>query len=442
MLSHYLNIPYLAETMGFEVGLMTYIIGIFMTFPLGFVMSCIPFGFCKHLSAATMGAYLLYFTLGNQWLHILGTTTVSYIMIVALPRSVIKTALPIFAMAYCSYAHINRQFADIEWDFACAQMMLTIKLYSLAWNLWDGEQIQTINKDKWTRATTNNKQFAVYKTPSLVEFFGYCLNFSTCLIGPVYEFATYKKICDGELVLKYYKQFGKFPSRVKHVLTPLLTALFFAGYHLYFTNNYYILKDGMQHVCGKSIFYLLMTTGVFKAKFYFAWKAMEAANNIWYAGFEGVDKDGKIIGWEHTNNIDIWEIETASNMKTFTRSWNKKTSNWLNRYIHQRHKGNALIVYSVSAIWHGFYPGYYITFLTAAFTSLCEQLGRKRITPLFGDSIIYKFACIIMIQLSVTYALIPFVLLSFNDSYEALKCLYFSGHIVIVLFYFVLRIWQ
>lgn len=119
-------LDYLAETLGFDVGLMTYIIGILLTFPLGFVMSFIPFGVCKHITAALFGVYLLNFTLGEQWLHILGTTTVSYLMISFMPRSVTKYVVPIFAMAYCSYAHIKRQISGVEYDFACAQMMLTI----------------------------------------------------------------------------------------------------------------------------------------------------------------------------------------------------------------------------------------------------------------------------------------------------------------------------
>ena len=432
---NYLNVEYLAETFGFEIGLMTYVVGILMTFPLGFIMSFIPFGTCKHISAALLGSYLLYFTLGEQWLHILRTTTISYLMICMLPRSVTKYALPVFALSYCSYAHINRQLNDVEWDFSCAQMMLTIKLYSIAWNLWDGEQLT--NNTNLERATINCKQFAIYETPSLIEFFGYCLNFSTCLIGPVYEFATYKNICDGNLVTNYYKKYGKYPSRTKHVVIPLLISLFFAVYYLYFADDYYILRDGVSNVGGKSIFYLVFAFSIFKAKFYFAWKAMEAANNLWYAGFEGLDGKGEIIGWDHTNNVDIWAIETAPNLKTFSRSWNKKTSNWLNRYVFQRHKGNPLIVYSVSAFWHGFYPGYYIAFISAAFASLCERIGRERVSPIFGNSIIYNLFCIAMMQCLVAYINLTFVLLSLDKSYEALKSQYFWGHIGLVLFYFI-----
>jgi hypothetical protein len=164
---------------------------------------------------------------------------------------------------------------------------------------------------------------------------------------------------------------------------------------------------------------------------------MEAANNLWYAGFEGLDKDGKIIGWEHTNNIDIWAIETAPNFKTFTRSWNKKTSNWLNRYIYQRHKGNPWIVYIMSALWHGFYPGYYIAFISATLVSLCEKIGRRYISPLFGENILYRVFCAVMIHCIMTYCNMSFVLLTWTNSIDALKCQYFWGHLVMILFYLV-----
>jgi len=48
-------------------------------------------------------------------------------------------------------------------------------------------------------------------------------------------------------------------------------------------------------------------------------------------------------------------------------SWNISTLAWLRRTVYERaYKFNTLAVFTVSAFWHGFYPGYYLAFFTGA----------------------------------------------------------------------------
>ena len=82
------------------------------------------------------------------------------------------------------------------------------------------------------------------------------------------------------------------------------------------------------------------------------------------AGFEGFDADGNPKGWNGVSNMDILGFELAPNIRDLSRSWNKGTQVWLERYVYSRWGNSLLATYSCSAIWHGFYPGYYIFFLT------------------------------------------------------------------------------
>ena len=436
-----MSINELAEWSRLDPGMLTYVIGILMAYPLGLLMCFIPFGLYKHFAASFFGCCLMYFTFGNQWLHIPFTSTIAYLMIIGLPREITKNLLPLFAMTYCASSHIARQYYEWEWDFSAAQMMLTIKLYSIAWNLWDGEELIKAkeNDHMLTRATKNCSKFAIVETPSFLEFMGYCLNFSTVLVGPVYEFSIYKNICDGTLVTAYYSKFHIYPSRWKHVLIPFFSSLFFAAYHIYLYPSFHFLsliKGEIPTIISeqKPMLYYLIAVTVYKAKFYFAWKSIEGATNIWYGGFEGLNANDEVIGWDYSNNIDILEIETAQNIKTFTRAWNKKTSNWLNRYIYQRHGGSSLITYVSSAIWHGFYPGYYITFLSMALLTMCERIVRNCISPLFGNHFMYKIACICLMQYTVAYTLLPFIMLSWEYSIDAWQQHYFLYSILQICF--------
>jgi len=332
----------------------------------------------------------------------------------------------------------------LDWDVSASQMMLTVKLYSIAWNLWDGRELQKAKNDEnypLSRATKNCSKFAITKIPSFLEFMGYCLNFSTAIVGSNYEFVTYKNVCDGTFVMAYYNKFHTYPSRLKPVLIPFLTSLFFALYYFYLLPYFHYFSltsdDKIPTIISEksSLLYQIMAFSVYKSKFYFVWKAVEGSGNLFYAGFEGLNAKDEIIGWDNTNNVDILRTESVQNSKAFSRDWNKKTAIWLNRYIYQRYNGNMLITFFISALWHGFYPGYYITFFTLAFISFFEQIGRDRITPLFGNHLLYQFACIVYMKYVEIYTFTPFIILSWEYSIEVLKQHYFFLYIFLITFY-------
>jgi lysophospholipid acyltransferase len=227
-----------------------FLVGILLTFPMGYIMSFIPFGASKHTFAAIGGLYLLRMTMGDQWFHIPLTTIISYLMLWKLPRNVSRYAVPVFAMAYCSYTHIMRQFYG-TFDFSCPQMMLTIKLYTIVWNLWDGQCIQ--QNRELSRATKNNSNVALAYLPSFLDFLGYCLNFATVLVGPAYEFHYYKNVCDGNYVLPYYNRFGRLPSRWIPVLFPLATSVGCAIYYATLVGNYDVINNPNMSAFGHII---------------------------------------------------------------------------------------------------------------------------------------------------------------------------------------------
>ena len=71
-----------------------------------------------------------------------------------------------------------------------------------------------------------------------------------------------------------------------------------------------------------------------------------------------------------SHNMDIVTFETAPDTSIMSRSWNKKTLAWLSKYVYMRNGGSLGAIYSTSAFWHGFYPGYYIFFLSVPLPNL------------------------------------------------------------------------
>lgn len=122
-------------------------------------------------------------------------------------------------------------------------------------------------------------------------------------------------------------------------------------------------------------------------KYYFAWKIAEGSSVLAGFGFEGytTEKDGKVVpkGWRGVENIEIISFETAANIQTLSRSWNKRTQGWLERYTYSRTGNNLYATYFVSAIWHGLYPGFFFFFMSVPLLTQIERLARTKINPIF-----------------------------------------------------------
>lgn len=74
----------------------------------------------------------------------------------------------------------------------------------------------------------------------------------------------------------------------------------------------------------------------------------------------------------------------STSLKVNIDSWNKTTLVWLRRVVYDRMPAyNTLAVFSCSAVWHGFYPGYYMTFSTGAlFTFAARYVSKNKINML------------------------------------------------------------
>ena len=419
-------------------------------------MNSLPYGQIRHVFSFLLGAFLLQFTLGVQWIHQLITSLVVYVMFLVLPRTVTRRAVPIFVMLYCVLGHLHRQYINyLGWDldFTGVQMVLTQKLYMMAYNLYDGEVLATGKEDKASRKCA---QFALTKLPSLIEFLGYTFCFSNVLVGPAYEFSIYRNTCDGSLLFTPDgKPRGKIPSNVWPTLRPLLTSLVNLAIFVIVGAKFPLLDPvDPQNNTPVSLTpeflakpwwyrYAYMWVGLFvvRQKYYFGWCNAEGANNIWYAGFEGFDENGNPKGWNNSRNMEIWKFETAPNIQILSKEWNKKTSLWLTRYTYIRSNGSLLAVYGLSAFWHGFYPGYYLFFLSVPLLTICERLGKKKISPYFSDEkwSPHGVACIMATSMCANYMVSSFIFLALDRSWNNWKSHYFFGHIACIAFYLIVQ---
>jgi MBOAT, membrane-bound O-acyltransferase family len=82
--------------------------------------------------------------------------------------------------------------------------------------------------------------------------------------------------------------------------------------------------------------------------------------------------------------ICVWDIEFSYDVKDFLGAWNISVHKWLKYYVYLRmiKPGQhiqivpILMTFVVSAIWHGFYPGYFLFFISSGLMDYIFKLGQ------------------------------------------------------------------
>lgn len=180
-----------------------------------------------------------------------------------------------------------------------------------------------------------------------------------------------------------------------------------------------------------------------RTKYYTAWKLSEAACNLVGFGYDGVDKNG-IATWTRGQNADILSIEFPENPRMMVSVWNMNTAKWLKNHVYLRFLREdgknagivTVITFVTSGFWHGFKPGFYLTFFFMAFYTMTGRLLRRHVRPLFlkpsklsSFKSIYDVAGWLMTWSGTNYIVAPFILLKFDDSIACWKSMYFYQHI-------------
>ena len=152
----------------------------------------------------------------------------------------------------------------------------------------------------------------------------------------------------------------------------ILLFLKFAGWY----NSGLVLGDQyMTYGFLRRVWILEMLGFSTRMKYYGVWYLTEGSCILSGLGYKGVNPKTNKVDWDRLQNVNPWGIESAQNSRAYLENWNMNTNHWLRNYMYLRvtPKGKkpgfraSLATFVTSAFWHGFYPGYYLTFVLAAF---------------------------------------------------------------------------
>lgn len=444
-------------------------------YPVSAILRHTPGSQLKHTLSVVVGVALMQWIYGPDWIHSFVTSAGTYLLCLFVPRRYCPTVVFVFVMGYMVGAHLYRMYVSYLsgiFDFTGTQMVLTMKLTSFAYNLYDGTADRARvygqhEKKADAKVYADRKRFAIDSLPDPLAYFGYVYCFTCLLAGPAFEYQDYIRAVDGTAFIPHSPESTKLsgdksqvipqssPTPLWAAMSKLLSALFFMGAHLVGSayapqslvyDPAFISSHSFLYRCA----YLYITMVQQRCKYYFVWLAAEGASNLGGFGFQGFDASGRALGWQGVNNMDVIGFETAASIQQLSRSWNKRTQGWLERYTYQRAGRSLLLTYFVSAVWHGLYPGFFVFFMSVPLLTSVERLTRAKLTPIFAPGFdgfnldtypktsiarAYWVVCLVVSQAIIAYTAQVFHYGSLERSLTALGSYYYLGHILSMMAY-------
>ncbi|KAH7904100.1 MBOAT, membrane-bound O-acyltransferase family-domain-containing protein, partial [Hygrophoropsis aurantiaca] len=390
---------YVASAAGASVDQIKLISCLLIAYPLGSLFIRIPSSQpnLKHLFNLSVSLFFFIPVLKLHWgfVQLLGSVLGTYFIARNGRSSYMPWIVFTFVMGHLTINHIIRALYSLSYEtmeVTGPQMVLTMKLTTFAWNVWDGRR-PVEDLDKW------QAQKRVTKYPTLLEFLGYSFYFPGILVGPYIDYASYKALIDESL---FKSSEGKnnghskraVPSGRKRVAyRKMVTGLLFLGTFVALGPSFYFGIAITPWFVTKGILYRIayfqICGFIERSKYYAVWTLTEGASILTGFGFTGFSPSGESL-WEGAANVKILEIELPSNFKVLLDSWNMNTNVWLRECIYKRvtPKGkkpgfrSSMLTFTTSAFWHGIASGYYLTFLFGGFITTVGRLCRANIRPL------------------------------------------------------------
>ncbi|PFX28212.1 Membrane-bound O-acyltransferase domain-containing protein 2 [Stylophora pistillata] len=310
-------------------------------------------------------------------------------------------------------------------------MVLVQRITYVAFSVHDG-----LGRDD-SKLTEEQRKCRLQKVPSLLEYFSYLFHYSTILVGPVCTFRDFSDFIDGSDIRS--KEPGqKEPSPLFAALRNLMVSTVCIAFVVMTGSNYPITRNGdPDFIRSSPLFWRLLYAWIsivsVRMRYYFAFKLAEAMNNFCGLGFNGFDENGR-AKWNRITNVNILKIEFGTSLKEVLDNWNIGTVLWLRKIVYDRvpyHRTRAVFV--LSALWHGFYSGYYMAFATCALMVEAARKVRRKYRPLFqGSHVSSRFydlmTCAVTI-FSLTFITVPFVGLEAKFGLEFWRSMYYYGHV-------------
>lgn len=405
----------------------------------------------RRLVSASIGLLWCYVLYGvPNTLTLVAFSGAMYILTVS--RYVSAGSLTILAIAVLSYFHISRMIASyMSWslDITSPLMLMTAKFSMFAYDLQDGVNAKTklaLSSDQ--HVAEARSRTCILEIPSFLDYSAYIFDFLGVIAGPVFHIRDYMDFMYLRNEFADQSNMHCFKTAGLRFLSGLCVGALFAAsgsvpqldfeyvYSSEFASSALITKVLLVH----------FMTSALRLKYYFAWYMAETACLMAGIAYNPSNRDK----YSRAQNAILTKVDWANCQAEAMSHWNISISRWLRSCIYLRaneaplpgairgkvgHRQYATILTRfVSAFWHGFYPGYYLAFLSTVLQSEADSVARKFIRPLFTATNatkphwIYTLVGKIHTAICLNFYGSAFLVLSASATIHIWKSLYFGVH--------------
>ena len=336
------------------------------------------------LYSLIIGFILQYSIYGINTFHTVFGTIISYYFVKFNKRRISAFYILIASMAHLSYLNIARMIVDYGgWaidDISTIYLVAVAKYSSFAFCYEDG------GKDINTMVNKHHKEKRIVEMPSFLEYASYIYFYPTTIIGPFIEYKDFinfidKKECYQNLTSKLF-------YIISQGFQKLFISIFFIIIFSIYGGKYPMALVGTAQLreiypeWWKRILYMYACGPIGRSKYYIAWAL--TYSSLIFSGMaygETVDENNKDIVIPNVDKGSYGSIiynEFGPNPRYKMIYWNNSIHIWLKYNVYTRVLGSSgrfknnkiiasFITYVFSALWHGFYPSYYVSFLLMYF---------------------------------------------------------------------------
>lgn len=261
----------------------------------------------------------------------------------------------------CLYVFVEFYGVYYPTHLSMITMMLVPKLIYFTW-----EQHFSLNP----QAHPNGR--------SLLDLLMYLYCYPGCIVGPVMSFREYIYFISGRSEFRYSPTTSDYLS---NLLSNLFT-LFCIVYIPRLIDFSLILSAEFRTSSALyQIFYSYTYFFFCRCRLVFAFSLSHLRNLV--LGISGVNPTSQTESEldSYVKSVNYFTVESSCVFRTKLNNWNYSISKWLRdcfyfRFIHilsLSKDSSAMIVFFLSAMWHGFYPSYYLGFLFFNLTLIIER---------------------------------------------------------------------
>lgn len=365
------------------------------------MISIIPFTFLNYfihgkklrlIYSFILGLFFQYSIYKLNTIHIFISAIFTYLFMKYFGRKYSAFYVLIGSLLYLSVLHIKRMFGPDDWvvdDPTTIYMMSICKFSSMAFSYEDG-----IKKPE-DIISSHHREYRIVEQPSLLEVLSFIYFYPTSIIGPSIEYHDFINFiaetdCYSRLNENIYYILRQ---GTLYFLGSFLCMAFYAISAVKLPVSKVVEEDFGKHNIFYTLTYIYCCIPGVRAKFYSGWTLSYAT--VIYSGAAYTEKkdkenEGKIIkSLDKGSYGSIVTCEWGINPKQSIIDWNQTTHLWLKYNVFLRSinierkpfKDNrtlaSFLTFISSAIWHGFYFTYYLTFVLLYFYQSSAEVFDK-----------------------------------------------------------------